>query len=278
MQLKKYLYNLKELKGYSILVVPDDTGREARTHKLSMRKIYLLVIGYTVIAMLLGFILFNITPLGLMIFPKYANLTSSDLQKIETLNERMLFLSRELENLKSTNEQLRHAIMLGDSTLLDSLKNKDESTKKNKLPAGGNLLAVFRHLFLFDFSSPDNLYFYPPATGFISRPFNPDKGHMGTDYVLKAGTPVYASANGYVLFSGFTSNDGYMLMISHPGGFVTVYKHCSVLIKKSRDDVIQGEIIALSGNSGKITTGPHLHFEIWKDGFPVNPEKYLLKY
>lgn len=278
MQLKKYLNNFKELKGYSILIVPDDTGRDTSTHKLSMRKIYAIVIGYTLIAMLLGFVFMNATPLGLMIFPKYANLSSSDLQKIETLNERMLFLSKELEKLKSTNERLRYAISLGDSTVLDSLKKKNEAAKKSKLPLGGNLFAVVRHLFIFEKNTPGDLYFYPPATGFISRPFNPDKGHMGTDYVLKSGTPVFASANGYVLFSGFSSNDGYMIMISHPLGFVTVYKHCSVLIKKSREEVTQGEIIALSGNSGEISTGPHLHFEIWKDGFPVNPEKYLLKY
>lgn len=278
MKISKILNILKELKGLSILIVPEDTGRETRTFKLAMQKIYAVLIGYTVFAMFLGFLIMNITPLGLLIFPKYANLSSSDLEKIEVLNERMLFLSQELEKLKSTNDKLRSAISLADSTFLDSLKKREGDNKKNKISLEGNLLSIIRLLFEEKNEIQNDLYFYPPAAGFISRPFNPEKGHMGTDYVLKTGTPVYASASGYVLFSGFTSKDGYMIILSHPKEFVTVYKHCSMLLKKTRDEVVQGEIIVLSGNSGEITTGPHLHFEIWKNGYPVDPEKYLIKY
>jgi murein DD-endopeptidase MepM/ murein hydrolase activator NlpD len=278
MKIFKVFNIVKELKGLSILIVPEDTGRETRTHKLSMQKILIVFFGYTVFTMLLGFFLMNITPLGLLVFPKYANLSSGDLEKIEVLNERMLFLSQELEKLKSTNDKLRSAISLGDSTLLDSLKKRESADKKSKIHLEGNLFSIIRVLLLQMNEVQNDLYFYPPAAGFISRSFNPEKGHMGTDYVLKTGTPVYSSASGYVIFSGFTPKDGYMIILSHPKEFVTVYKHCSTLLKKSRDEIMQGEMIALSGNSGDITTGPHLHFEIWKDGYPVDPEKYLINY
>ena len=101
---------------------------------------------------------------------------------------------------------------------------------------------------------------------------------MGIDFVVKSGTPVYASANGYVIFSDYTNKDGNMLIIGHPDNYITIYKHCSVLMKKERDTVIQGELIALSGNTGEITTGPHLHFEIWKDGQPIDPRTVLINY
>lgn len=273
MDIQKYYNKLKELKGYSVLIIPEDTAREPKTHRFSIMKIYIIIAVYTLIAMLAGFLFMNITPLGLMLYPKYANLNSSDLEKVEELNSRMYFLTKELEKLKSTNERLKYAMILGDTLLFDSLSKKQTETEKSKLPAGGSLLFLINYLF-----QQESLYFYPPAEGFVSRSFDPEKGHMGTDYVLKTGSPIYSSANGYVIFAGFTTNDGYMIIVSHPQEFVSVYKHCSVLLKKNRDRVTQGEIVALSGNSGKITTGPHLHFEIWKDGLPVNPEKYLLKF
>ena len=79
---------------------------------------------------------------------------------------------------------------------------------------------------------------------------------MGIDFVAKVGTPVYATASGYVIFAGYTVRDGYMIILSHPGGYISVYKHCSVLLKKARDVVLEGETIALSGNTGELTTGP----------------------
>lgn len=101
-------------------------------------------------------------------------------------------------------------------------------------------------------------------------------GHYGIDYALKEGSPVYASENGYVLFADFTVDYGNTIIIVHGRGFVTMYKHCKLLMRTEREKVVQGDIIALSGNTGRLTTGPHLHFEVWKDGSVVNPEKYLI--
>ncbi len=115
-----------------------------------------------------------------------------------------------------------------------------------------------------------------PCNGSISRKFDPEMGHYGIDYALKEGSPVYAAENGYVLFSDFTVDYGNTIIIVHGKGFVTIYKHCKLLMRTEREKVVQGDIIALSGNTGRLTTGPHLHFEVWKDGSVVNPEKYLI--
>ena len=121
-------------------------------------------------------------------------------------------------------------------------------------------------------------YFSKPADGFISRGFDPERGHMGIDFVIKTGTPVFAAANGYVIFADYTTKDGYMIILNHNNGYISVYKHCSVLLKRARETVLQGEVIALSGNTGEISTGPHLHFEIWKNGEPIDPKKVLINY
>jgi murein DD-endopeptidase MepM/ murein hydrolase activator NlpD len=95
---------------------------------------------------------------------------------------------------------------------------------------------------------------------------------------VKERTPVYASAGGYVIFADYTINDGYMIILNHLNGYISVYKHCSSLVKRTRENIEQGELLALSGNTGRKTTGPHLHFEIWKNGKPVDPEKHFINY
>ncbi len=276
--MKEFLNKYKNVKSLSILVVPDTPGIEAASKRVTVKGLLIFSIIYTVIIFFLGFFLLTITPVGGMILPQGTALTQNDLKKIDELNKRMFVLGKELEGLKSTNERLKYAIMLGDSALFDSLKLEIDTLRKNSAnPYSGDIFSVFNKLF-FDNQSDSlhgSFFFVKPAVGFISRGFNPDKGHLGVDFVEKSGSPVYAAAGGYAVFSGYTENDGYMIILAHTDDYITIYKHCSSLLKKQRDIVKQGEIIALSGNTGN-TTGPHLHFEIWKNGKPLDPLKVLL--
>ncbi len=276
MNLKK----LKKIKGYSIVIIPVGGSVETKSHHFSLGKIVTAVVTFTIIVFIAGFFLLNITPVRSVFFPRQQNLTPSEKQLVDELNKRLTFLTVQFESLKSTNQQLKDAIMLGDSTLLDSLKSKINSESKPKANhLGGDIYSVFKKLISSDSTKGPNLiHFSMPVNGFISRGFNPTTGHMGIDIVAKIGTPIYAAAGGYVVFSDYTVKDGFMMIIGHSDGYITVYKHCSSLLKKARDIVLEGEIIALSGNSGEITTGPHLHFEIWKDGKPINPINLLINY
>ena len=103
------------------------------------------------------------------------------------------------------------------------------------------------------------------------------KFNFGIDFAVQTGSAVFSSQGGLIIFSDFTIDDGNKIIIQHDNGFITVYKHCSSLLKHERDNVVQGEIIGLSGNTGENTTGPHLHFEIWKDGKPQNPKEFFIK-
>jgi murein DD-endopeptidase MepM/ murein hydrolase activator NlpD len=115
-----------------------------------------------------------------------------------------------------------------------------------------------------------------PVSGIISQHFDPDRLHFGVDYASKIGTPVFAAADGYIVFSGWTPEDGNMIMVSHGTGLLTVYKHNQSLLRPAHETVKRGELVALLGSSGRTSTGPHLHFEVWSDGVPVDPEQYLL--
>lgn len=122
----------------------------------------------------------------------------------------------------------------------------------------------------------DGLIFYRPTRGMISSHFDADKKHYGTDIAANPNESVLATLDGTVILSTYTAETGYLIEVQHNQDFVSVYKHCGSLLKRVGDKVQAGEAIALVGNSGTLTTGPHLHFELWHKGSAVNPEKYIV--
>jgi murein DD-endopeptidase MepM/ murein hydrolase activator NlpD len=276
MSIFKYL---KNLKSFSVVIVPDDASHDAKSKKFTPFRILIFVIIYSIFIAVLGYYFLIVTGIGNKFLPgKYVR-TAEEVENIKELNEKMIFLAKELQILKFTNQRLRYALVLGDSTLADTLNVPSDSLKKfYKNPKEGNLLGVIFEYVKYLFHQDDNtIFFILPVNGYISRGFDPDRGHFGIDIVTKVGTPVFASAGGFVVFSGYTDDYGNVLILSHSDGYLSFYKHCSVLLKRDREFVKQGELIAQTGNSGLATTGPHLHFEIWHDGKAVDPETLLIK-
>jgi len=122
---------------------------------------------------------------------------------------------------------------------------------------------------------PDNLLFYRPARGFISNHFNLKEKHYGIDIAAAPKESVLATMKGTVVLAGFEANAGYIIQIQHANGFVSVYKHNALLLKKQGDAVSAGEAIAIVGNTGELSSGNHLHFELWHNGKPVDPEELI---
>ena len=122
----------------------------------------------------------------------------------------------------------------------------------------------------------EGLIFYRPTRGMITDKFDADRKHYGTDIAANTGESVLATLDGTVILSTYTAETGYVIEVQHNQDFISVYKHCSSLLKREGDTVQAGEAIALVGNSGQLTTGPHLHFELWHKGRAVNPEQYIV--
>jgi murein DD-endopeptidase MepM/ murein hydrolase activator NlpD len=276
MQISNYFKKLK--KSFSIIIVPDDTSRESRSKKFTLTKLLIFAVVYSTLIAVLGYYFFNSTGIGKSVLPGNFDQSEKTIEEIEILNEKVIFLAKELQLLKSDNQKLKYAMALGDSSLIDSFKvNPDTLKKLYKTPKEGNILGAFINFLQNVFNQQENtIFFILPVNGYISRGFDPERGHYGIDIVVKDGTPVYASAGGFVVFSGYTNNYGHIIILSHSDGYLSIYKHCSVILKKEREFVKQGELIAQSGNSGLATTGPHLHFEIWHNGKPVDSETLLI--
>jgi len=121
------------------------------------------------------------------------------------------------------------------------------------------------------------LHFFPPVKGIVSGKYDPRTKHFGTDIVTKPKSPVASALDGTVIFTGWTMETGFVIQVQHLNNIVSVYKHNSSLLKETGDLVRTGEAIAIVGDSGEMyTSGPHLHFEIWYKGSPLDPEKHII--
>lgn len=116
----------------------------------------------------------------------------------------------------------------------------------------------------------------PPVEGLATRGFDPRIGHYALDIAATEGTVVRSISAGYVVMADWTHDGGYTIAVQHAGGYLSVYKHNERLLKRAGDRVASREPISMSGNTGEITTGPHLHFELWRDGLAQDPSAYLL--
>ena len=121
----------------------------------------------------------------------------------------------------------------------------------------------------------ENILFFNPIKGVITNSFDRKEEHFGTDIVAKEDEPIKCVFDGVVVISHWTSETGYVIGVQHANGVFSLYKHNSILFKSVGEYVKSGEVIAVIGNSGDISSGPHLHFELWYKGIAVNPENYI---
>ena len=119
------------------------------------------------------------------------------------------------------------------------------------------------------------IVFFAPLNGNISQNFDATSKHFAVDITAKTGDPIKATADGTVIFSGWTTETGYVIILKHAKEYISVYKHNGNLLKEQGDFVKSGEVIATVGSTGELTTGPHLHFELWNGGYTVNPTNFI---
>lgn len=115
----------------------------------------------------------------------------------------------------------------------------------------------------------------PPIKGFLTRGYDPDINHYGLDVAVTTGTPVKSIGDGIVVFSDETKDSGFVIGVQHADGLMSVYKHNKELLKSIGNEIKVGDTLAFSGNSGEITTGPHLHFELWRNGVAIDPKPLI---
>ena len=147
-----------------------------------------------------------------------------------------------------------------DSMLRKEIETSDQYSLKSNTSSAGGI---------------SSFLFFPPVKGMVTNRFNSNNRHLGIDIAGKPNEAVKATLDGTVVLSNFTSETGWVISIQHPNNLFSTYKHNSALLKKTGDFVKAGEVIAIIGNSGELSTGPHLHFELWYNGGAIDPGKYI---
>ncbi len=278
---------------YDVLFVPRDDAGESRSLRFAPWQFYLLIVGSLIVIAAAVLVVLVYTPVGTMFPMENPGLVNKYTKELISLNERMTAVMQELVQLREYNVKLRNALgekvvatdsgvaVVGSpwSEKIDSKKKENLAQAPQQVPKVEFERSAVGSAVLQSVPQENHRVVFPvvlPAEGYLTRGFEPAERHYGLDIAGNVGSPVHAAADGYVVFAGWTSADGNEVILSHPGGFLTFYKHNQSLLAVMNAYVRRGELIALLGNSGETSAGPHVHFEIWKDGVPVDPANFIL--
>lgn len=279
---KKKKIKQKLLHKYRLVIVNDDTFEEKVSFNLSRLNVFVLVGFSTITLIALTTLLIAFTPLREYI-PGYS---SSKLRKTALEN------AEELDSIKRImyRDSIRYAsikkVLTGDikpqeinkDSLRKSIAEDFEELNLEASEADAQLREkVSREdkYNIFESNEKESIVLFSPANGPISERYNVKAKHYAVDIVLVKDAPIKAVADGTVIFAEWTSETGHVIIIEHPNHLISVYKHNASLNKQQGDFVKSGEVIAAAGSTGELSTGPHLHFELWMDGHPLNPEDFI---
>ncbi|MBI4546990.1 MAG: M23 family metallopeptidase [Ignavibacteriae bacterium] len=283
-----------EKNRFTVILVPESESGKTRTFSIAKWAAagVLLLTFLAIIAFSFGVIVF--TPAGRLFPISNPALEKQYGKQIIEIQEQVQSLLQQMTALRWYNLQLRKALgedisardsmfaeaSQGDTSIanLEPIKlweNMDTDrmqppmeTTKRETESGVHQLPFLKQ----EVKLPLTM----PTDGYLTRGFDAQQFHLGIDLAGKPNSSIVAAADGRVIFSGWTYDDGFMMMIAHSQGYVTVYKHNQVLLKTVGTNVKRGELIALLGNTGKTSSGPHLHFEVWNNGIAYNPQDFLL--
>jgi len=284
--LKNKPKKLQRLKHkYRLVILNEDTFEEKMSLRLSQLNVFVIVGVSSLVLVLMVILLIAFTPLKEFI-PGYANVNIrkqgvENFLKSDSISVVLAQNNLYLENIKHIIEG--KVVLLDNETVIDSGLNYDGIVND---PIGEdsvlrNMIETEEKYNLFNSagSTPGNIsgfIFLQPLRGTVTNRFNMKEKHFGIDVVAPKNEAIKATLDGTVIFAEWTVETGYVIQLQHADNIVSIYKHNSILHKEVGDYVRAGEVIAIIGNSGELSTGPHLHFELWYNGIPINPEEYMM--
>ena len=283
--------NKKENKGffkklfndYKVVVSSEDTFEEKFAFKASKINVFVLMLVYSVILISFTISIVFFTQLRELV-PGYS---SSDLlnraiyltQKTDSLESQIELNNKFYKSIEDvlsgkTDEFIERDNIpidssLNDKNLFSISPNSEDSILRNYVDSQDKFNLTKNELVI------ENKMFFSPIKGDITQVFNFEENHFAIDIAADIGTPVKSILDGKILFSEWSVDTGHVIIVDHGDNIVSVYKHNSKLLKEQNDFVQAGEVIAYSGNQGSLSSGPHLHFELWKNGTPIDPEPLL---
>ncbi len=201
--------------------------------------------------------------------------------RLDSLDNEIRMRDQYFQNIRLlvAGEEPVNPVIMGDTTMPPAPVEFDKSYEDSILRMQIEQEEQYNLLMLSNQRSPTDLagiHFFAPLRGLVTLQFNSSENHFGTDIVAAPNEVVKATLDGTVIMDAWTVETGYVIHIQHENNLVSVYKHNSELLKQSGNMVKAGDAIAIIGNSGELTTGPHLHFELWHNGTAIDPQSYIV--
>jgi murein DD-endopeptidase MepM/ murein hydrolase activator NlpD len=270
---------------YRMVLLNEDTFEERFSFKLSRLNVYVFGGLFTIVLIILTSLLIAFTPLREYV-PGYS---STALKKKAT---DLTYQLDSLENIYRINDSKLNAmiaVIRGDESIENYQKRIDSIVKANPKTDRYNTVHASSEdsIFRKEIDSKDrynvntnpvsemNITLFSPVIGTITSPFDSEKKHFAIDIATQKDAPIKAIADGTVIFSEWSVDTGYVILIDHGNDLISVYKHNSQLFKTQGEIVKTGEVIAASGSTGELSTGTHLHFELWYNAYPIDPTNFM---
>ena len=268
---------------YRFVVLNEDTFEERFSFKLNRLNVLILSSLFSVLLVGSTIFLIAFTPLKEYI-PGYSSTSlkkkATDLvYKVDSLEQKLAVNDVYLNNIQQVLTGEIKEVVINRDSIEEQLRLEEINLDKTISPADSifreEVERKDRYSVFEKATKKTDLVFFAPIKGKVTDVYNPEEKHYAIDIAVEKDSPVKAVAEGTVVFTGFTAETGFVIILEHQKGFLSVYKHNSSIHKEQGDIVKSGEAIANAGSTGELSTGPHLHFELWNDGFPVNPENFI---
>ena len=285
---KIWLKNLQEKRR--VVVLDEDSFEEKRNFTTSKFSLLVFFLFSVIVFSILFFLLISYSSIKTFV-PGYPSVSAQkelidkNIELDQKLNDLIIKINKEEQYMtnfqkivngdtpidrnnfdkvfKSQNIDTTNELSISEKTIREKV-NKREKYEIDIIPGGALTKDVLPELLLF-----------PPLVGEITNKMNISAGHFGVDIIAPKNEAVVAILKGTIVYQNWSPNDGHVVHIQHKNNLLSIYKHSSEVLKKIGDYVDAGEPISIVGNSGEHSTGPHLHFELWHNGYPMDPEKFI---
>jgi len=269
-------------RAVTVVVLDEDDPDASNSFSIKSADLVSIVIVVVLISVLSTTLLFFITPLGSLYQQQQDEDIRNDImdvaERVTELRDSLSARDQQLNDLKNVLKSAADTTFSPDSRMLST------GNELNSITGSVN----FTNTRPFEIVSTNEIITsnilndapqFPtpyPLAGSLTQSFSSENSHYGVDIAAKPGTEFSAIADGTVINAGWTINFGYVLYLQHPQGIVSVYKHGAKLLKKEGDIIMKGDLLGTIGDRGILSSGSHLHLEIWKDGVPQDPQVYLI--
>ena len=266
---------------YRFVVLNEDTFEERFSFKLNRLNAFVFGGLFSILLITLTILLIAFTPLKEYI----QGYSSTELKKeatdlvykVDSLNQVLSVNDLYIQNIQQVLKGEIKRVSFNKDSVLSQLRIDEIDFAPSSVDSAfrAEVEQQDRYSVFQEATRNSDIVFTAPIKGEVTENYNDREKHFAIDIAVDKDTPVKAVADGTVIFRGFTADTGYVIVLEHNQGFISVYKHNSTIYKEQGDLVKSGEVIATAGSTGSFSTGSHLHFELWNEGYPVNPVNYI---